>query len=346
MAGRIAPLVLGAAALALVATGCGTEQRPSASREPSPAHLRVGAAGDFGIKPSGVATLESMAEAKPDIYLGLGDFSYAGPGSESAYCRLVHSKLGAGAPFEIVSGNHEEDSGEDGLIDNFAACLPDREGSTGEYAKQYYFDVGGLARFIMISPDLTIDHRYFYYGPNGGGETPELAWLKEAVAGARADGIRWVIVGMHKPCITEGVYYCDVYQALFSTLIRSGVDLVLSGHDHTYQRSKQIAAPRPGCPRVLVDHFNPRCVANGGRTQRKGAGTVFVVAGSGGAPLYPVHAGDPEAGYFATAMGANSPGRRHGFALLQISPSRLAVRFVPSTPGTFSDRFRIVAGGR
>jgi Calcineurin-like phosphoesterase len=306
------------------------------------ARLTIAAAGDFGMERAGVATLGAMATSRPDLYLGLGDFSYAGPGSEDDFCELVHSKIGTDAPFEIISGNHEEDSGEDGHVDNVAACLPDRLEAVGEYARQYYFDVGQLVRFIMISPDLTIDGDHYYYGPDdSGGDNPQLAWLEEAIDDARAGQIEWIVVGMHKNCISVGRYYCAVYQDLFSALIASRVDLVLSGHDHTYQRSKQIAARRTGCREVVVDQFDRDCVVADGDTYRKGGGSVFVVSGAGGAELYPVDPNDPEAGYFAAAMGGNTRGNRHGFAMLTISPRRLDVRFVGSTRGSFADRFRI-----
>jgi Calcineurin-like phosphoesterase len=354
MGAGIRQCLLIAVGAAVVATGCGSND---AENSDSPASsellaadssdgsdLTVAAAGDLGMERGGVATLDAMGRSEPDLYLGLGDFSYAGPDSTDDFCTLVRSKVGASAPFEIVAGNHEDDSGEDGRIEEFAACLPDRLAAEGEYARQYYFDIGRLARFIMISPDLTIEGDHYYYGPDDdGGDTPELAWLKQAIDEARDAGIQWIVVGMHKPCISVGEYYCDVYQDLFSTLIASRVDVVLSGHDHTYQRSKQLAAPRQGCPEVIVDTFKPKCVVDDDDAYRQGAGSVFVVTGAGGAELYPIHANDPEAGYFVTAMGRNTPGDRHGFAMLEISQQRLLVRFVGSTAGSFGDRFEIVA---
>jgi 3',5'-cyclic AMP phosphodiesterase CpdA len=344
---------LGAIALAILVGGCGSsgandEEDRSVSPARSPIErgptTTVAAAGDFGMEPAGVATLEAMAGSRPDLFLGLGDFSYAGPSSEGDFCELVRSKVGGTAPFEIVAGNHEEDPGQDGRADEFAACLPDRLDAVGEYARQYYFDVGELARFILISPDLTIDGEHYYYGRDEDGEeTPQLTWLKETIAEARATGIRWVIVGMHKNCISVGEYYCDVYQDLFSTLIASKVDLILTGHDHTYQRSKQIATAGARCREVVVDRFDPDCVVDDGDVYRQGEGSVFLVVGTGGADLYPIHATDPEAGYFVTAMGRNSRGNRHGFAMLTLSRRRLAVRFVASTPGSFADRFAIRA---
>ena len=342
-------LVATSLAAASLAAGCGSSEPDAAAgggaAEPAlEGPVRVAAAGDLGMKPPGVATLRAMARAEPDAYLALGDLSYAGPGSAGEYCDLVDATIGGEAPFEILSGNHEEDSGEDGAISEFAECLPDRLGASGEYARQYYFDLGGLARFILISPDLTIDGRHYYYGlADDGRDTPQLAWLKAAIAGARADGIGWVIVGMHKNCISVGEYYCDVYQELLTTLVEEKVDLVLSGHEHTYQRSKQIAAPAPGCPEVIVDRYDPDCVAASGDSYRRGDGSAFVIAGSGGAPLYEVHPDDPEAGYFAAAMGRDTPGARPGFALLSISPEALQVRFVGSQPGSFEDGFEITA---
>lgn len=313
--------------------------------EPKVGPLRVAAAGDFGIEAPGVATLDAMAKFKPDIYLALGDFSYAGPTSAPRFCRLVRSKVGPAAPVEIVSGNHEEDPGEDGPLRDYVRCLPDRLNAVGHYGRQYYFDLGRLVRFIMISPDLTIDGVHYYYGDNDAGTAnARLAWLRRTIQSARAAGIEWVVVGMHKPCITVGVYYCDVFQDLFSTLIAKKVDLVLSGHDHTYQRSKQISTSRDGCKAVIVDRFDPDCVVDDDNSYRKGAGSTFVVSGAAGAGLYPVHANDPEAGYFVTAMGKNRRSR-HGFAMLTISRRKLAARFVGSTPGSFADRFEIASEG-
>jgi 3',5'-cyclic AMP phosphodiesterase CpdA len=330
--------------LALFAAGCGEESNEPAANSVDAVidanRLTVAATGDIGMERTGAATLAAMGEANADLYLGLGDFSYAGPGSEPEFCELVHSSVGAEGAFEVVSGNHEEDTGEDGRIAEFAKCLPDRAGAEGRYGTEYYFDVGDLARFIMISPDLTIEGEHYYYGAeDDGGDTPNLAWLEQAIDEAHDAG-RWVVVGMHKNCISVGEYYCDVYQDLFTALIERHVDLVLSGHDHSYQRSKEIATG-DGCGEVVVDDFDPDCVADSADTVRAGAGTVFVVAAAGGAELYDVHRDDPEAEYFAAAMGRNTPGKHYGFALLDITPERMAVRFVGSTPGSFEDGFEI-----
>jgi Calcineurin-like phosphoesterase len=350
---RLLYMIAVLAAGGAIAAGCSgddseTSADPTSHRLLAPdssagRRLVVAAAGDFGMKAPGRATFATMAKSNPDMYLGLGDFSYAGPNSERRFCRLVRSKVGPDAPFEIVSGNHEEDVGGDGSIAEFSECLPDSLDATGEYGRQYYFDVARLARFIMISPDLTIEGTHYFYGKDDdGADTPNLTWLEAAIDEAHEAGIEWVVVGMHKNCISIGEYYCDVYQGLFSKLIEDKVDLVLSAHEHTYQRSHQITAPRAGCRAVVVDRFDRDCVVDDDDSYEKGAGSVFVISGAGGGELYPLHPSDPEAGYFAATMGKNSD-PRHGFAMLTLSPRALSLRFVGSTPGSFGDRFEIVS---
>jgi hypothetical protein len=208
----------------------------------------------------------------------------------------------------------------------------------GVYGQEYYFDIGALARVIMISPDLTIAGEHYFYGD----DNPHERWLVRAIDEARAKGITWVIVGMHKNCISIGEYYCNVYQDLFDLLIDKRVDLVMSGHEHTYQRSKQLATSRPACPQVVIDQHNPACVIDDGDNDeyRKGDGPVFLIVGTGGGDLYDVHEDDPEAGYFANAMGHNRDGR-WGFVSLTVTDAELISQFVPSSHGQFADHFAI-----
>ena len=64
----------------------------------------------------------------------------------------------------------------------------------------------------------------------------QLAWLEQALAEAQD---RWLIVALHHPPYSAGRHGSDLptrsaFGALFA---RNGVDLVLAGHDHDYQRS-------------------------------------------------------------------------------------------------------------
>src|SRR3712207_6203652 len=124
------------------------------------------AAGDYGSSTDTTATLDLIAHSGASFNLALGDLSYR-DAPESDWCAYVHSRVGKTFPFQVVAGNHEDDFGEDGHITEFAACLPDRMNSIGDYPEEYYFGYQDLARFIMISPDLTIEGKHYFYGEIG-----------------------------------------------------------------------------------------------------------------------------------------------------------------------------------
>ena len=173
------------------------------------------AGGDFGSSSNTTASLDLIASSGASFSFALGDLSYNETTPESAWCDYVKSRVGSTFPFELLAGNHE-DNGPHGEINSFATCLPDRIGSlTGVYAKQYYFDHLGLARFILISPDLTIDGQYYDYSQG----STHYNWVYNAIDGARTLGIPWVIVGMHKNCITMGNKSCEIGADIMNLLI-------------------------------------------------------------------------------------------------------------------------------
>jgi hypothetical protein len=296
------------------------------------------AAGDYGTNNDTTASLDLIVRSGASFNLALGDLSYSSTLPGSSWCDYVKSRVGTTFPFQLIAGNHEDDYGGDGHITNFAACLPDRIGVTGDYPKQYYFDYRDLARFIMISPDLTIDRQHYYYGDSN----EHYNWVSRGIDGARAAEIPWVIVGMHKNCLSVGPYYCNIYADLLDLLVGKKVDLVLQAHDHTYQRSKQLSTSS-ACPNVPIDSFNNNCVADDGDDDvyMKGLGTVFVIAGTVGADLYDINTSDSEAGYFTKWMGANiSP--RKGFMKFRVSATEIVAQFVGSTATSdFTDNFTI-----
>ena len=135
-------------------------------------------------------TLTTLAGSGTDLFFAVGDLSYNEVTPESAWCNFVTTRVGSGYPFELVSGNHE-DNGPHGLVQNYAACLPDRVGNvTGSYAKEYFVDyptAAPLARFIMISPALSFPGESQYSYTKG---SAHYTWLANAIDAARTSGIR------------------------------------------------------------------------------------------------------------------------------------------------------------
>ncbi|MGY1615714.1 PKD domain-containing protein [Geodermatophilus sp. SYSU D00691] len=305
-----------------------------------PGVVRFTAAGDYGTNSAATAVFDAIADADPDLHLALGDLLQAVPGTEQGWCDLVKSRLGEAFPFELIGGNH--DSGADGVhINNFSSCLPNQlPGLVGTYGRQWYVDVpqvDPLVRFVMLSPDMPYPDGHWIY-PAG---SARYNWAAAAIDGARATGVPWVVVGMHKPCLSLGQYGCEMGPDLFQLLMSKRVDLVLTGHEHLYQRTHQLGA-RTGCAAVQPGSYDADCVADADATMTAGAGTVFATVGTGGTALRTVVTGDAESGYFAARSGANlTPA--HGILDVSVTADSLTAAFVP-VDGAFTDGFAIHRG--
>src|SRR6478672_8776089 len=100
----------------LVVLGGGAQAAPQAGT------VHFTAAGDFASTSQTGAVLDAIKASGSDLTLALGDMSYATVGQEQLWCDYVTQHLGAGYPFELISGNHESD-GINGNINDFSACL-------------------------------------------------------------------------------------------------------------------------------------------------------------------------------------------------------------------------------
>lgn len=305
-----------------------------------PGAVRFTASGDISASENAAAVLSQVGSLSPDLHLALGDLSYGSTGAEASWCDFVTSRVGPGFPFELLAGNHES-NGLNGNINDFSACLPNQlPGLVGTYGRQYYVDVpevNPLVRFIMISPALNYPDGLWSY--NAG--SPRYAWTEQAIDGARSSGVPWVVVGMHKPCLSVGQYGCDPGADIMNLLASKRVDLVLSGHEHLYARSKQLALGA-SCPALTPDAYAAGCVRDGDNSLAKGQGTVFAIAGTGGTPLRDVNPSDPDAPYFAAWSGLNAD---PSFGNLEVTANATALTgtFRPAAGGAFTDTFTISA---
>ncbi len=233
----------------------------------------------------------------------------------------------------LVTGNHE--SGEipgDGNINSYVQYCPFSLGAlSGTYGKEFFFDYPSLdpiARFVLASPaiNMAIDGTGTWKYSRG---DPHYNFVESAISRAQGANIPWIIVGMHKNCITSGTHPCEISTDLWNLLVEKRVDLVLKGHDHNYQRSKQLACWPPKT-------YESACVVNDTCQHMKGQGTVLVIQGTWGAPLIPINSTDPEYGYFSRTQGST-----YGFVKYTVSENRIDARFVATSGDTFDDSFTI-----
>lgn len=150
-------------------------------------------------------------------------------------------------------------------------------------------------------------------------EGAQWRWLDRTLADAARDTtLAWTVVVLHHPLYSHAVGLSGhgssgpLREAVEPLLLRHGVDLVLAGHDHHYERSRPVREGRPAAP---------------------GCGPVHLVTGGGGASRYARSvAPDP-----ATAAASRS----HHYVTLTLWPGHGTGRAV-DPDGRVFDRFRLV----
>jgi len=286
------------------------------------------AAGDVGGRDDRAGdVLRSMATQGSDFFLLLGDLSYAEITPESAWCTWIKGYFPAGYPIEVVAGNHEDDGRVDGFIRDFTPCVPDRMGATGDYGVEYYFDAGPV-RVIMVAADLSVDGVDYSYDRPGARRD----WLLARVDEAEAAG-KWTVVGMHKVCVTAGNKSCEIGEAMIDDLVAHGVDLILQGHDHDYQRSHQLRC-------VDVNTTASSCIVDQDSDFRAETGAVVVISGWVGRSGTDVSTSDSEAGYFATIGGKNIADWTRGYLTVTATDTTLTGTWT-SPEGGNTDTFTL-----
>jgi hypothetical protein len=335
-------LAAAVAALTLLA-GCqggspGPAQQRAVTTGATPG-FSFAAAGDLGATRETARSLRLLDASDAEFFVAVGDLDYDQTPTDRSWCRYVKKRLptrGADFPFEVLVGNHEGDNGPDGRIANFARCLPDRLDARGAYGRQYAFDyprTDPIATIVNIAPNIPAGgHRYDYRAGS-----PDRKWLKRQVRRAQNAG-RWVIVTAHYPCISTGTDHpgCASGHAVHTLLLRLGVDLVVNGHNHVYERSKQLALSAD-CPRVPSGRYDADCVVDDGTdgSYTRGAGTVQVTSGRFGGRESGLDRNAPDAPYFTVLDDTTT-----GYTTFHVTPDRIDARYVAST-GSFRDAFSI-----
>jgi hypothetical protein len=228
-----------------------------AAPEPGGGSVRAVALGDSGIGSDEQYELAALlCDLAPDLILHTGDIDYLGNTDRSIFEPYRESL--AGACLYPCQGNHDLGLPWEQL---FFPPLED----PGETATFYSFDWGD-AHFAVLDTNLELE-----------ADSAQIRWLDADLEVARAAGRAWVILYFHEPPYSVGVYAFDgnrLRETIVPLVDRWGVDLVLSGHDHNYQRTHPLRED------VARDAWQDPSFASP-------AGTIYVVTGGGGQSLYP-----------------------------------------------------------
>jgi hypothetical protein len=273
--------------------------------------------------------VQAVERFEPLFHLLNGDLCYANlnPAAQPAVWADFGNNNQASAanrPWMPCPGNHEIEfnNGDQGFTSYLTRyTLPDN--GTPFPGRWYAFRVGS-ALFISLSADDVIyqDGAAFVGGPNplvpasstgnaaiepgtsfyvrgysGGAQT---RWLEKTLREARQDeDIDWIIVQMHQDALSSSktgngsdLGIRETWLPLFD---RYGVDVVVCGHDHDYERSWPVRgcnhnAGKDATTSALVDTRQPQPAATAPAadgTFDTSQGTVHLILGGGGtsAPL-------------------------------------------------------------
>ncbi|HKI10093.1 MAG TPA: metallophosphoesterase [Nitrososphaeraceae archaeon] len=262
----------------------------------------VSAAGDWGCSDNTRKTVSSMISKNPERVLGLGDYSY----SSTADCWLaivdpLDEKM------RISIGNH----------DDYSSTLLNQYMSHFDLSRQYYSFNYQNTHFVVLSTEQVSSYSQYVF-----------ARVDLATASSNAN-IDWIIVYMHKPLYTSpGIHpgestMRDRYHPLFD---RYGVDIVLYGHNHAYERSYPIEYDSEGNPAT------PIVTTRETRNYNDPEGQIFATVGTAGRSIYP---------YFSKSSYIVTQYEDYGFLDINIVENRLVAKFYSNNDGLVKDQFTI-----
>ncbi|MBX2909378.1 MAG: metallophosphoesterase [Chitinophagales bacterium] len=230
--------------------------------------IRVWATGDFGKGNDGQrltrdAYLNYSKDKETDVWIWLGDNAYQ-DGADSDYQAKVFEQYYAyGDIFKFMHfypspGNHDyhsvcgipcQQDPRQHKGPYYSIITAPQQGEAGgepSTLENYYsFDYGN-AHFISLNSELgspTAAYDWIGAYTNGASTSPMIQWLKDDLS---KNTQPWVIAYWHQPPYTKGSHDSDLFYEIYMKAIREkitpileqyGVDLVVNGHSHAFERS-------------------------------------------------------------------------------------------------------------
>ncbi len=295
-----------------------------------------------------------------DAMLLLGDNAY-NSGTETEYINSFFTPYGGSIlrnhKLYPVPGNHDyyvstQTDRNTPYYQNFTMPKNGELGGVASGTESFYSYNIGDVHFLALDS----------YGEEAGATRlydtlgAQVAWIKNDLA---ANTKKWVIAYWHHPPYTMGSHNSDtegdlaaMRENFIRILERNGVDMILCGHSHDYERSyllKGYYKQNPADPQVNEVNFNVATHAvNNSSAKYNGTanscayttnsgkynhGTVYVVSGSAGAD------GGVQAGYPHNAFPFSQDDG--GMFYFEIEHNRLDAKFI-RRDGVIADNFTIM----
>ncbi|MFB1481381.1 discoidin domain-containing protein [Corallococcus sp. RDP092CA] len=258
------------------------------------------AMGDFGTGGSMQAKVMAVMNTprwRSELLLALGDNAYP-DGTDAEFQAHLFTPM-AGllreVPMFATPGNHEYVTNQaQPYLDNMYLPANNPQGS-----ERYYSFDWGPVHFVSLDSNCAV-------GLASADRCTLAAQRAWAEADLAANTRPWVVAFFHHPSWSSGEHGSQLtMRRQFGPLFEKyGVDLVLTGHDHDYERSKPMSGDN---------------VASG--SQR---GIPYLVVGSGGATLRPFSTSQP-------AWSALRDNQAYGFLDVTVDGGTLTARLITSS---------------
>jgi hypothetical protein len=227
--------------------------------------------------------------------------------------------------------------GPEKRLADFKACAAARFPTMANYS----YDVGD-AHFLCLDSNNYTDAT----------DSRLQAWIAADLAATDA---RWKFVAFHHPPFNVGAHHSHEQQmrVLAPIFEKGGVNVVLSGHEHNFQRTRPIRFTPGDTAKAHKIHTKDRVVSGDikldlafdGETRTKADGIIYITTGAGGKYLYDPEYNDdpakwvlPEDGNLAYTVKMISD--RHSFTVFDVERDELLMRQIDEQ-GDEIDRIRL-----
>ena len=305
--------------------------------------VRIWAVGDSGTanaKARAVrdAYLADRGDAPTDVFLMLGDNAY-NDGTNAQYTRAVfemYPMLMRQTPTWPTLGNHDGRSAISSTqsgpyYDLFTLPANGEAGGLASGTEAYYsFDYANIHFVCLNSHDVSRETT-----------GPMLTWLQSDLSNTTQT---WIIAYWHHPPYSKGTHDSDregqlieMRENALPILEAHGVDLVLTGHSHVYERSYLLhghyGTSNSLNNTMIIDIGDGRVSGDGAYARTNNKGTVYIVSGTSG------KTGSGSLDHPAMLISMS----RLGSLAIDINGNLLEARFIDSR-GVVKDNFTITKG--
>jgi hypothetical protein len=219
------------------------------------AGVTIHVVGDLGQTSNTLDTLEEMLAAERALagrslsggILSMGDLSYAN-GDQALWDAFgaFRQFLAAEVPMLTTLGNHEYIDDRTHAFTAYTARFSNPPLASGKRELYYSYDMG-LAHVVMVAGYCTeMRTEYARSNPCLANGTAQMDWLVADLAAVDKAVTPWTFVIFHEPYVNSNKKHnirlegAPMQEAIEDTLHRAGVDLVLTGHVHAYERSCRV----------------------------------------------------------------------------------------------------------